>query len=154
MQTRWKSILDPLLSNPVNNVSLLENLELTNGLNIIQHKLGRVPEGWFITNINMPVNIWRYGTPTDRTIDLIVNPVSITFTGNLTNGSNLVDNVSNIYAVQSGMEIVAVGIPVTARILDVVSSNSFTLTQNATATVTGANITTRPVTTTVNLGVY
>lgn len=154
MQTRWKSILDPLLSNPVNNVSILENLELNNGLNAVQHKLSRVPEGWFITNINMPVNIWRYGEPTDRIINLIVDPVSVNFTGNLTNGSSLVTNVSNIYAVQTGMQVVAVGVPVNATVLDVVDSTSFTLTQNATASVTGASITTRPVTTTVNLGVY
>ena len=154
MQARWKSIIDPLLSNPVNNVSLLQDVALTNGLNIVNHKLNRVPEGWFITDIDMPANIWRYGEATDTTISLIVNGISLSFTGNITNGSAVITNVTNIYAVQPGMTVVAIGIPVTARVLEIVSSTSFSLTQNATVTTVGATITTRPVTTTVNLGVF
>lgn len=57
--TKWKSIIDPLLRNPLNNVSILNNLELKVGNNKIAHLLNRKPQGWFVLDINGPAQIYR-----------------------------------------------------------------------------------------------
>jgi hypothetical protein len=46
MQTKWKSALDPLLGNPSLNTSILANVSLASGSNIINHGLGRNLTGW------------------------------------------------------------------------------------------------------------
>ena len=57
--TKWKSILDPLLKNQLNNVSILNNIELAIGNNKIAHKLGKKPQGWLILDINAASTIYR-----------------------------------------------------------------------------------------------
>ena len=59
MQVRWKSILDPLLSAPLSNVSMLQDVVLTTGVNTIYHKLGRIPVGWFMTDANTAITLYR-----------------------------------------------------------------------------------------------
>jgi hypothetical protein len=59
MQTKWKSILDPLLANPLNGASFLNNISLASGVNIINHKLGKNQQGWFLTDIQGPATIYR-----------------------------------------------------------------------------------------------
>ena len=46
LQTRWKSILEPLLANPANNSSILKSVVLASGANTINHLLGRKLQGW------------------------------------------------------------------------------------------------------------
>ena len=46
MQSIWKSIIDPLLSNPTNSKSILKNIALVTGTNVINHKLGTPLQGW------------------------------------------------------------------------------------------------------------
>lgn len=57
--TKWKSLLDPLLTNPLNSVSILKEVELRVGNNKIAHKLGRRPQGWLILDINAAAQIYR-----------------------------------------------------------------------------------------------
>lgn len=59
MQTRWKSILDILIKNPLNSVSILENVALINGVTVVNHKLSRVQQGWFLTDIQGVATIYR-----------------------------------------------------------------------------------------------
>lgn len=47
LMTKWASIINPLLTNPALNVSLLQNISLTTGANVINHKLGRPLQGWY-----------------------------------------------------------------------------------------------------------
>jgi acetyltransferase-like isoleucine patch superfamily enzyme len=68
--TRWKAILDPILQNPLNNVSILKNVKLVNGVNVINHKLGRVQQGWFITDIDAAATIYRSENFNDKTLTL------------------------------------------------------------------------------------
>lgn len=63
--TKWKNILDPLLKNPLNNVTILKDISLVAGNNTISHKLGRKPQGWIIVDINAASNIYRYQDSTD-----------------------------------------------------------------------------------------
>lgn len=57
--TKWKSILDPLLKNPLNNISILKDLDLKVGNNKIAHLLNRKPQGWIILDLNAPAQIYR-----------------------------------------------------------------------------------------------
>lgn len=68
--TRWKAILDPVLENPLNNVSILKNVELTTGSNSVNHLLGRVQQGWFLVDVNAPVTIYRSGDFNNKTLIL------------------------------------------------------------------------------------
>ena len=58
-QTRWKSQLDPLLANSLNNVSLLSNISLAIGANTINHLLGRAQQGWFLVDIQGAATVYR-----------------------------------------------------------------------------------------------
>lgn len=60
LQTRWKSILDPLIKNPMNNLSILSNVSLAVGNNQIAHLLGQMQQGWILTDINGASAIYRY----------------------------------------------------------------------------------------------
>lgn len=51
LQNRWSSLIDPVLMNPVNNSLLLKNISLVSGANVINHKLGRPLQGWFVTRM-------------------------------------------------------------------------------------------------------
>lgn len=53
LTTKWKSILDPLLRNPLNGVSILKDIVVIAGNNQIPHLLGRKPQGFFIVNANV-----------------------------------------------------------------------------------------------------
>jgi hypothetical protein len=68
--TKWKSIIDPLLKNPTNNISLLTNIKLQVGNNIINHKLGKKPQGWIITDINGKATIYRSADFNDKILTL------------------------------------------------------------------------------------
>lgn len=70
LQTQWRSILNPLLGNLLNNVSNLENISLINGVTVINHKLGQIQQGWFITDINGAAQIYRSATFNDKTLTL------------------------------------------------------------------------------------
>lgn len=59
MQTRWATILNPLLKNPVNGVSILRDIELVPGDNVINHLLARQMQGWFLVDITGAAVIYR-----------------------------------------------------------------------------------------------
>jgi len=48
LQTTWASQLNPLLKNPLSNGQVLKSLPLTSGSNVVDHKLGRKLQGWFL----------------------------------------------------------------------------------------------------------
>ncbi len=58
-QTRWKSQLDPVLSNPMNQVSVLKDVMLVTGPNVINHLLGHKMNGWFLVDQQGPSTIYR-----------------------------------------------------------------------------------------------
>lgn len=71
--TRWKSILDPVIettfsneqavnnlnSLPLNQMTVINGVVLAVGANTIQHRLGRVPVGWVILDINAAATVYR-----------------------------------------------------------------------------------------------
>jgi len=48
MLTKWASIINPLLSNPAANPTILKNVQLVNGNNVVNHLLGQPLQGWKI----------------------------------------------------------------------------------------------------------
>lgn len=48
LSTQWSQAIDPVISNPLNNASILKNIVLTTGANVVNHKLGRTLQGWWI----------------------------------------------------------------------------------------------------------
>jgi hypothetical protein len=71
MQSSWSSQLNPVLGNPITNPTLLANVALKTGTNVINHKLGTTPIGWFITDLNAPVMVYRSAA---------FNPLTLTLT--------------------------------------------------------------------------
>lgn len=58
LQTKWKSILDPVLANPSTQGGILKNIKINNGTTVINHLLGRKLVGWQIIGINGPATIY------------------------------------------------------------------------------------------------
>lgn len=73
MQTRWKSLIDPVLANPLNGISIISNQALINGQTVINHKLGRVMQGWFLVDIQGPATIYRSAPFNNLTLTLTSN---------------------------------------------------------------------------------
>jgi hypothetical protein len=73
MQTQWASELTPILKNPLNNVSILSNVNLKSGNNVINHLLGKKQQGWFLTDVQGAATIYRSEAFNDKTLTLISN---------------------------------------------------------------------------------
>ncbi len=68
--TRWKALLDPMLANPLNNASILNGVQLAIGATVINHKLGRPLQGWFILDIDGAATIYRSAPLNNLTLTL------------------------------------------------------------------------------------
>lgn len=51
MQSAWASQLDPVLKLPINSGVLLKSVPLLVGQNLVNHRLGRKLQGYFITRM-------------------------------------------------------------------------------------------------------
>lgn len=69
-ENRWASQLNPILANPVTNVSILKNINLVTGVNVINHFLGQIQQGWFITDTNAGVTVHRSADFNNLTLTL------------------------------------------------------------------------------------
>jgi hypothetical protein len=58
MQDSWASVLDPVISIPLNHGIILENVGLSSGFNAVNHKLSRDLQGWFIVRQRGPASIY------------------------------------------------------------------------------------------------
>lgn len=70
LQTKWKSLLDPVIANPMNGMSILKNIPLAIGTNVFNHFLGRVQQGWVIVDLNGVSSIYRNAPFNDTTLSL------------------------------------------------------------------------------------
>lgn len=57
--TRWKSLIDPVLGNQLINGLLLTDVLLANGVTIINTTLGRQQQGYIIVDQNAQARIYR-----------------------------------------------------------------------------------------------
>lgn len=59
MQTKWKSTLDPIASNPILAGRQINNIALIVGSTSINHGLGRLQQGWFPVDVNTGAVFYR-----------------------------------------------------------------------------------------------
>jgi hypothetical protein len=59
MQTKWASILNPLLAQPLSSSSILNSVSLVTGNNTINHLLGRTQQGWILCDQTASASIYR-----------------------------------------------------------------------------------------------
>lgn len=57
-QTTWAQALDPIIANPMTNPSILKNVSLVAGTNVIDHKLGRRLQGWNSVRVRSAASIF------------------------------------------------------------------------------------------------
>lgn len=57
IQTKWKSLIDPVLASPLLDGRLV-SAKLVIGTNKVNHLLNRKPIGWIIVGINGVANIY------------------------------------------------------------------------------------------------
>ncbi len=55
----WASRLNPIISNPLSSATILQNVVLISGVTIINHKLNRLMQGWFLVDVNGAATIYR-----------------------------------------------------------------------------------------------
>jgi hypothetical protein len=70
MLTKWSATLNPLLRNPLNGISTLENISLKTGENVINHLLGQVQQGWIIVDIQGAATVFRSAPFNSKTLTL------------------------------------------------------------------------------------
>lgn len=70
LSTKWKATLDPVLANPLNSVSILKNVKLLTGTNVINHLLGQMQQGWFLVDTQAAVTVYRSAPFNDLTLTL------------------------------------------------------------------------------------
>lgn len=73
MQNNWVAQLNPLLASPISKGLLLNNIALSSGANVINHKLSRNMQGWFITDIDNAASIYRSAPFNNSTLTLTSN---------------------------------------------------------------------------------
>lgn len=73
MQDRWASELDPILRNILVNGLLVDNITIKSGANVINHRLGRKPQGYIIADINAAVTLYRSQPFNNLTLTLTSN---------------------------------------------------------------------------------
>lgn len=69
LQTRWKQVLDPISDNTLLKGRQVRDVALQTGVNVIDHRLGRQPQGWLIIDLNANATVYRSGW-SDLTITL------------------------------------------------------------------------------------
>lgn len=68
--TKWSSVLNPLISNPLNSVTILPRVSLVTGKNVINTLLGTMQTGWIILDIDAPVTVYRSEPFNTKTLTL------------------------------------------------------------------------------------
>lgn len=70
MQTKWSSQLNPVLNSPITAPILLKGVILTSGVNTINTGLSTMLQGWFITDLDSDVTIFRSSPKAPLTLTL------------------------------------------------------------------------------------
>lgn len=76
-QTTWATQLDPVIQNQLVNGILISNINLINGVTVVNHKLGRKMQGWMIADINSAATVYRSQPLNDKTLTLTSNASAI-----------------------------------------------------------------------------
>lgn len=75
----WAQTLNPLIANPTNSIQILQNIVLIAGKNIINHKLGRQMQGWFLTDVQGAMTDYPYrSAPMNNLTLTLTSTVNVT----------------------------------------------------------------------------
>lgn len=75
MQTTWAQQLNPIIENPLIKGLILPNITVSIGNNVINHKLGRKLQGWYIVRKRAAAEIYDQ-QDSNQTPQLTLNLVS------------------------------------------------------------------------------
>jgi hypothetical protein len=70
LQTKWPSQIDPVLNFAPNKGTLLTNIALVTGSNVINHKLGKTQQGWIVTDQTAAASLYRSAAFNNLTLTL------------------------------------------------------------------------------------
>ena len=74
LQTTWARLIEPVISRAQNNSTILEDVELESGDNIIKHTLNRKLQGWRIVRIRAAAMIYdKQDDNANPTVNLVLN---------------------------------------------------------------------------------
>lgn len=59
MQTTWAQQLNPVIANALVQGQQLNNIQLINGVTVVNHKLGRKMQGWIVVDMDAASIIYR-----------------------------------------------------------------------------------------------
>lgn len=59
MQNKWSTIIEPIIAKSLLKGQLLTQINLINGSTVINHKLQRQMQGWFIVDQDSAASIYR-----------------------------------------------------------------------------------------------
>ncbi len=75
MNPKLAASLNPIIANPLSSGSILKDIVLINGETTLNHGLGRLMQGWLITDINGAATIYRSQPLNSSTISLTSSAV-------------------------------------------------------------------------------
>jgi hypothetical protein len=70
LNSQWRSILNPVLGIPILSGVQLTNIPLVTGVNVINTTLQRQQQGWFITDIDAAISLYRSAPFNSLTLNL------------------------------------------------------------------------------------
>jgi hypothetical protein len=78
MQSAWRAILNPIIAIPMLSGLQLSNIALKTGVNVINTMLARQQQGWFITDIDAAITLYRSAPFNSSTLTLTASaPASL-----------------------------------------------------------------------------
>ena len=83
LQSHLKTVLNPLLELPISDGVLIKDLTVNTTDTLIEHKLGRKPEGFLITGLKSNSVIYESATANDEAASLIILIASATATADI-----------------------------------------------------------------------
>lgn len=70
LQTKWSSILNPIIANPATNMTILPAFFLQTGVNVINHTLVQTQQGWQVLDIDAAETVYRSAPFNNKTLTL------------------------------------------------------------------------------------
>lgn len=73
LQSKWSAQLNPILANPATNPNILPVIALKTGVNVINHGLGRIQQGWLQFDVDAAITVYRSQPFNTTTLTLIAS---------------------------------------------------------------------------------
>lgn len=73
LQSAWATQLEPVIEFSPNKGLILKGISLISGVNTINHRLGRKPQGYIITDMDAAATVYRSQPLNDLTLTLTSN---------------------------------------------------------------------------------